>query len=1228
MGYLTTFVPLTHSNTMNEDRAVFTCRHLLHSRAISSTAAFVHQPDRVHQESPMKSILIRLGLLLIVVSSVFAQEFRATISGEVTDPAGAVVAGAKVVATSVERNVPYEAESNAAGRYIIQFLLPGKYVVTAEKPGFKKFVRENVSLLSADKLAIDVKLDIGAVADSVTVTGEVSVLQTETATRQAVIENRVLENVPSGGRNLYALMYDEPGVVKNSTYWGSMELYAFGNVNGVSISGGRANENETVLDGVTNTKSDRGVAYVPALQATQEFTVQTNSYDAQFGRVGGGVTMITVKSGTNAIHGQLFEFLKNEKLRANDWVANKDGEPVSPFKNNTFGFEVDGPVFIPKVFDGRNKMFFMLSLEALREHTQGGQLRSIPSADMLKGDFSKLFNNSGQQVTIYDPMTTTLPAGSTTYVRTPFAGNVIPGARINAIAAKAASFYPAPNLTGDGPQHLNNYAKLLPQTNTYDSWLGKMDFALSDRSHASFRYGQTPWLNWAKLVWGNNPAEPSGEYPSTRVARNWGADWTYTINPSMVFNLRGGLARYEGFSGNTFGVNYDPTQLGFPGSLTSQFAAFMFPRFNLGNYSEIGMTGYGYSTQDTYSIQPNVSWNRGRHFLRIGMELRRYNDNSISTGSASGNYSFSSAWTQSNPLRADAASGNEFASFLLGYPASGYVDRNINPAYSAKYYAAYVQDDFKLSSKLTLNLGLRWDYETPRWERHDRMLRGFAFGQASPIAAAAKAGANASACPACAAGLTGGLVYAGNSGENRYAFYPKKANWQPRVGVAYKMNSKLVFRGGYGLSYLGQSSNGGAVGFSRQTPVVTTLDGGLTPAVTLSNPFPTSIYPSGLLQGIGSSQGLSTNLGQGVSAQYLDRPLPYSQMYSAGFQYELPWRWLVDASYVGNITKRLPVSLGLNFLSNAVLNSIPVDQRASYFTAQVANPMQGLLPNSGINGATVSRAQLLYPYPQYTGVTVTDVPIGKQRYDGAQFKLNRRFSDGFTLTLAYTISKTLEQASVLNAQDTNLTDLLKTGLEKRLTQYDVPQQYSVIGTYDLPVGRNRKFFSGMDRWTNGVVGGWTLSGVWMSHSGFPINFPNAANLVAQSAKLSDAQRDALAQKNGRTQYDPSYDIWFDTSIFPRTAGPAPYTLRTFPTRFPDVRTKPLNNADISLYKEFLIKERLHWQIRLDSHNAFNFPWFGALDGNGANVTSSMFGHLRADIGNETHVYVAVMKILF
>ena len=1154
-------------------------------------------------------------VLLFLLSALHSQEFRATLSGEITDPAGAAVAGAKITATDVDRNTAVSEITNHLGRYVIPYLAPGNYKVTVDKAGFRTLVRDGIRLSSGDHPDLDFKLEVGAVNETITVSGESPQLQTENASRSALIENRALETIPTNGRNLYQLQYTLPGVIKASTYWGSMELYASGNINAVAISGGRQGENETLLEGTTDTRPDRGIAFAPSLNATQEFTVLTNNYDAQYGRVGGGVTSIVLKSGTNLPHGQLFEFLKNEKLNANDWIANKNGLSRVPFKQSTFGFEFDGPVYIPKLLDGRNRLFYMISLEGLREHNPGGQITTLPDANQLQGDFSGLRNAAGNQVNLYDPTTTTLGADGKTYVRQPFAGNRIPAARINPIASKAASFYPKPTGLGDGLDHQNNYAVITPSTNGYDSWLGKIDFRASRKSNIAFRYGQTPWGNFSQLVWGTNAAEPSGQAPSTRVFRNWGADWVYTIAPNLVFNLRGGLARYEGFGGNVFAKGFDPRALGFPNALVSQFLALQFPRFNLGTYSPLGATTVtSYETHDSYSLQPSINWVRSRHTIKTGAEFRRYNRNQLQPGAASGNYTFNKQWTQADPLRADALSGNEFASFLLGLPAFGSVDRNIDTAYRSNYTALFLQDDFKLRSNLTLNLGLRWDYESPRTERYNRMVAGFAFGQASPIASKVNG-----------LDLKGGLLFAGNDGDSRLAFIPYRNQWQPRAGIAWQFRPGWVLRGGYGLSYLGADANGPATGFSQPTSLIASTDGNITPAITLSDPFPTRLFPNGLLVPIGSSQGLATNLGQPVNAQYRDRPLPYSHQYSIGFQHTIRGGWLIDASYVGNQTRRLPVSLTLNFLPTTVLNSIPVDQRTAYFTAQVPNPMAGLLPNSAFNGATVARQQLLYAYPQFSQVTVTNVPSGRQRYDALQFRATRRFGNGFSAQFAYTWSKTLEQVSVLNAQDTNLQNLTATPLEKRLIDFDIPSKFSAVVTYELPIGKGKRFGSHMPAALRAVAGNWNVNVETVVQSGFIFAFPTAAPLEARSAKLTDEQRDQAAQKQGRSQFDVSVDKWFDTSLFPKQAQ-APLTLRTYPTKFPDVRSRGLKSSEISVFKEFPIKERVRWQIRADFQNAFNYPLFGKLLS--SNVTDSRFGQLTADITNEKRIIVAVMKIVF
>ena len=378
------------------------------------------------------------GICIIAAAlpvSFYGQEFRASISGVVTDPSGASIPGALVAVTNLERNIKTSSLANSAGRYAAQFLFPGSYDVTVEHRGFKVYSQRGITLQATDHIDIDVVLEVGASTDRVTVTSETPLLETENATRASTIENRVLENVPTNGRNLYALEYALPGVVKANLYWGSMELYAYGDINGVAINGGRVGENETLIDGLSNTKGDRGVSLVPSLSATQEFSVQSNIYDAQYGRFGGGVTSVVVKSGTNRVHGELYEFMKNVKLDAAEWVLNKEGTPRSKFQNNTWGVEADGPVVIPKLFDGRNRLFFMMSYEGEKENSDGSNIRTLPYGGQLRGDFSNLVNSGGKQILIYDPSTTRLGPGGT-YIRDPFPGNIIGAGRINPIAAK------------------------------------------------------------------------------------------------------------------------------------------------------------------------------------------------------------------------------------------------------------------------------------------------------------------------------------------------------------------------------------------------------------------------------------------------------------------------------------------------------------------------------------------------------------------------------------------------------------------------------------------------------------------------------------------------------------------------------------------------------------------------------------------------------------------------
>lgn len=1155
----------------------------------------------------LKHCLALFALCLPLV----AQDFRGAVSGAVTDATGASVGGAKVTATDIERRTVSETTTNDAGLYSIQGLLPGNYDLSFEKTGFRTVQRNGLAVAAGDRLGINIAMQVGSISESITVEGAAPVLQTETASRSSLTENRLIETIPSAGRTFYQLQFTMPGVVKTSNYWGSFELYAFGNINAVSINGGRRQENESTLEGVSNSLNDRGVGFVPALQAIQEFTTNSNIYDAQYGRVGGGVTQVTLKSGTNQLHGQAYEFLKNDKLNANPWEANAAGEPRAPFKNNTFGFEVNGPIRIPKVVDGRNKLFFLLSYEGLREPSSNLTVTTVPTAAELKGDFSKTANAAGAPITIYDPLTTAVGADGK-YSRQPFTGNVIPTNRISPVASAVAGYIPGANRS-TGPDNVDNFTLLTPNPNNYDQWLGKIDFRPSDRHSFAFRYGQTPWQNTKYNFSKTSPVEPSTEFPSTRVPRNWGGNWDYVISPSLVMSLRAGLSRYEGFSGNSNSADFNPSQLGFSSEYVSQLSYYHFPAFRFSNGLALAPDRIKqYETKDTYTLQPSLSWMRGRHMMKMGAEFRRYNRNLLQPGLASGLFNFTRGFTQRDPLSSDSTSGADFASFLLGYPSGGRVDLNIDPAYTNNYYGFFIQDDFKLSANLTLNLGLRWDYEQPAYERFDRMIGTFDMNAASPLA---------SALP----GLKGGLVYVNSNGLNRESFSRDFNNWQPRIGLAWSFRPKWVMRAGYGLSTLGQSAWGDPRGYSRPTSLVSSTDGNLTPAVNLANPYPATIFPTGLLQPIGSSQGLATDMGQSISAQYRDRYLAQSHQFSFGFQRQIANFWLAEATYSANLTRGLPVSMQLNSIPRSELEKVPVADRSAYFNTQVDNPFAGKLPGTSLNGARVPRSRLLVAFPQYTGMTMTNVPNGTQDYHSLQTMLKRRFSNGLSAQFAYTWSKALEEASTLNDQDVNLADLEATALERRVAEFDVTHSFSALGSYELPFGRGKRFLSNANGVVNGFLGGWNLTAQFVMHSGFPIPFPNAAPNRSGSPRLSDSQRDANGTANGRPGWDPHQDPWFDTSYFPKKAQAA-FTLRDFPTRFGDLRGSRRNVWEFSMYKEFPIMERARFQLRGDFNNAFNTPFWPRLQT--VNVEDSRFATMRFDPQNQTRIIAIAAKIVF
>lgn len=1137
-----------------------------------------------NQPPAKRACCLLLLLAMLSAPSLWSQEVRASITGVVTDGSGAAIAGALVSVARIDRNVVIETRTNESGNYTTPYLDPGTYRLTVQFSGFRQYVRENILLETQDRARVDVSLTIGDVSESVTVSESVSQLETETANRSQVIGNKLIEEVPTQGRNPFQLAWAAAGVIKSGD-WRYLRSFDTGGTSNFSVNGGVNKENEILVDGITNVRPDRSVVHVPTMETVQEFKVLTNTYDAQYGRTGGGTVSIVTKGGDNEFRGTLFHYFQAEELNANQSELNRGGIAKPPMNINVFGFHTSGPVFIPKFFDGRNKLFWTLSYEGLRQRSADPGTATFPLDEWRTGNFSTLRNAAGDMVQIYDPLTTQADG-----TRTPFANNTISPGRIHPVATSVLSFYPSPNAPGDTPARINNYIYPSRWIANMDQWSGRMDYAVSQNHRVFFKYAQNPFEEIRGLVWnGSNPAEPSGNAPLLRNGRQWAFDWTGTVSPTTFFNLRAGLSRWETSSGSIYGYGFNPANLGISSELVNQFTRHQFPRFSLGNgvYQDIGTNRvFSTSPDDTYSIQPNLNMAKGAHFLKFGAEFRRYNANTDSPGSASGEFTFNRNWTQARALQADAASGNELATFLLGYPSNAVVDLNISPAYRNHYYAFYFNDDWKVTNRLTVNLGLRWDYETPAVERYDRMLRGLDTTVASPINS-----------QVTGLELLGAVQFAGVNGNPRTAFERDRNNFQPRIGAAFRINDKTVIRGGFGIYYLGQHERGAADGFSQRSTAIVSTDGNLTPAVNMTNPF--SNLPGGrLLQPQGSSLGDASFLGQNITVNYINRQLPYSRQFSFDIQRELPANILFEIGYTGNYTSKLPVHPGN-------INVIPADQLGrrtasgaidtAWYNEPLANPMRGLIPNNAtLNGATIPRQRLLVPFPHFNNVNLRNVPIGSQNHHGMQLKLTKRFSQGVSFIANYGIGKTLEQVSFLSVQDFNLQSPENSLLENRsAANIDIPQRFVLTGVWEIPFGRGRAFGADVHRAVDFLIGGWSVNGNFTLSKGWAFDYPNANQGTPGSAAISNQLDTMMA---------------FDTSLWTTRQEIEPFTLRRFPTRFSDVRAPGYRNLDASLAKYFPITERVRAQFRFEMINATNTPWFSQVQS--LDVQNANFGVLN------------------
>jgi Carboxypeptidase regulatory-like domain len=1174
-----------------------------------------------------KSRLMCILMLCVVYSYALAQEFRGSISGRVTEASGAAVPGATLTITNVATNTSTTVTTNGSGDYIVLYLNPGRYAVAVEAKGFKKAVRQGIEVRVGDKLGVDLMLEVGDVADTINISSDAPLLETNSASAGQVIDRRRISELPLSDGNPFVLTRLAPGI----TYTGDLLFsrpFDNGGTSSIVADGARGG-NEFTLDGSPNQASDRRVAFVPPADAVQEFKVETASFDAQQSHTAGATVNVTLRSGSNGFHGTAYEFVRNDILSANSFFSNLNGEERDVTRYNRFGGTLGGPVLLPKRifgplgYDGRNRSFFFFAYEGLKDVFQEPGFFNVPTLAMRQGDFSALLPS----IVIYDPATAR--ANGNRIERSPFKDNKIPEGRISQIAKNYMQYYPLPNVQVDNPLGTGNYFSTNPRRDNFHSESVRFDQTISDLQKFFVRYTH----NYRREERGNwtgeiNGIRPIGNY-LFRINNGTTFDHVYNFSPTTILNTRAGFSRFIERNQRQHQGEFDPASLGF----SEQTAAFFndvsyFPRFEITGISNLGDT-FGNSTSfNIYSVQPTLTRIAGAHSLKLGYDFRAYRENRIPEAHAAGRYTFANNFTRQRDNSANVAGGQQFASFLLGLPTSGVIDRNTARSNQTLYQGIFLHDDWKVTRRITLNLGLRYELEGATTERFNRNILGFDPTVTSPIEAAAKAAYAANPIPelpASSFNLKGGLLFADD--QNRGFWDADKNNVQPRIGIAFQLNDKTVLRGGWGIFTVPAIIFGvNQTGFSQGTSILPTADRGLTFQASLFNPF-----PFGVDSPPGASQGLETFLGRSVN-DFVPRDLNNSQAqrWEFGLQRELPGNWLIEVSYVGN--KGYALTTGFSNIVNPIprqylsTSLVRDDVTNDFLTDDVPNPFRGLLPGTDFNNPTIDRHRLLRPFPQF-GDLESIRNDGESIYHSGQFRAEKRFSKGYSLLAAYTWSKYIEEVSLLNATDSDL--------ERRISGEDSPHRIVMSGIFELPFGRGRRWGGGWNKYVDGLLGGWQLNGIFQWQSGRPIDmgernvvyFGDPSKLRAQinsenadrSRKVFDISgfyfHDARVQTNGMD--DPLKQREDDRIELTNN-------IRYFPSRLPGFRGQDLHLWDLSVMKKVRITEGLNLELRGEFLNAFNHVQFSNPE---TNPTNANFGRVTDQANLPRSVQIG-LKLIF
>jgi len=1201
----------------------------------------------------------RVASAILLFSAGLWGQNRATINGTVIDQSGSPIPNVHITATATATGTKSETVSSVTGKYTLPFLAPGNYTLAASAQGFKQFEQKGVTLDAGAQPMINIKMDLGAVTENVTVTEEAPLVSASNASVGQVITTREVENLPVNGRTplmldtlaMGAISVFEPGPVRPFDQPAATQ---------VSLGGGPVGANESMLDGAPNAGFGNQLAYSPPQDAVSEVRVNAFESDASLGHTGGGTLDQITKSGTNQFHGSAWEFNQTSRLHANSFFNNRAGVPIAPYHYNQYGVAVGGPVWIPKVFNGKNKLFWFFSYEGLKDSDPANSpletgnpinFATVPTQAERNGDFSALLK-LGSQYQLYNPFSATTVNGVVT--RAPFSNNVIPPSMLNPVSLAIQKYYPLPNATGN-PNGSNNYIVNAIDTDTFDNELGRLDWNIgnNDKVFATARHN---YRNQFKNPYFGNDNITQG---NTFNRLNQGAvlDETHTFSATMFMNTRFAWTRYIEVHRNP-SDGFDLTSLGFPSFLQTSSQQPQFPIVNFsgcsvssGSQASFQCLGYnaeGTDTFDVYQAAVQVIKIQGNHSLKFGVDLRDYRWSSFTKGNSAGAYNFSSGltstsnWTNGPAFNAAPPPfGYDYAQFLLGLPTTATYDNNSANTVGSKYQALYLQDDWRARPNLTLNLGIRFEHESPATERYNRAVNGFNPVQFNPTTTAAAAAYgtlyNSNAYTAAQKAYlpspngfntAGGLTFA--NPDNRHIYNTIWGFFSPRVGAAWtpaKLGNKTVIRAGFGIFVfpieLFENSNTGATvnlsnlyrvnqaGFSQTTQY--NNNNLTTPVATLTNPFPGGIVPQGTGVGPGAF------IGQGIT---FFNPLvtnPYNFRWDFSIQHELPGQIVLELAYIGSHSVRLPIAQQLDAIPRASLDfSTTVRNNAlnTLMTTTVPNPFAGLVPNGGaLNTSRIALQQLLVPFPQYTvpavpaasttgtinGIIEQGASAGSSYFASLDFRAQKRLSKGLQFINNFIWSKQIDRLNYLNDTDS--------APEKRISPDSRPLREVLAAVYNLPIGRNQAI-NLKSGWANAIFGGWVLNANLTIQSGPPLLW--SSNVIYYGGPINFNPH----QPNGYA---------FDTQRFNTVASQQlVYNIRTFDTTFNNLRRDATKNLDASLLKNFLFSERgAYLQLRFETFNTTNRVGFAAPN---LTPTNSTFGTIGAQANTPRRVQLGARLV--